>query len=98
LFSQHTETPGSDFHLRLLGPQIGVNDNPPIGSAIPAFAAYLCSHPHIKKGTYSFVAERGLKQQRQSLLNIELDNKPGDELTLRVGGSAVLVCEGKLNY
>lgn len=96
LFSQQTETQGSDFHLRLLGPQVDVNDDPPVGSAMPAFAAYLCSHAHISKGTYSFIAERGLKSKRQSLLNVEIDNKPAAELTLRVGGSAVMVCEGKI--
>ncbi|GAB1266980.1 PhzF family phenazine biosynthesis protein [Aurantivibrio infirmus] len=94
LFSQETETAGSDFHLRLLGPLIDEANDPPIGSAIPAFSAFLCAHKHVKKGTYSFIAERGLKQKRQSLLHVEIDNKQIDTLTLRIGGTAVLVCEG----
>jgi len=96
LFSQQTETSGSDFHLRLLGPEVDEANDPPIGSAIPAFSAYLCAHKHIQKGTYSFIAERGLKQKRQSLLHVEIDNKQTDTLTLRVGGSAVMVCEGAI--
>lgn len=96
LFSTQTETSASDFHLRLLGPQVDEANDPPIGSAIPAFSAYLCAHKHIQKGTYSFIAERGLQKKRQSLLHVEIDNKQIDTLTLRVGGSAVMVCEGAI--
>jgi trans-2,3-dihydro-3-hydroxyanthranilate isomerase len=28
---------------RLVGPNIGLHDDPPVGTAMPAFAAYLCS-------------------------------------------------------
>jgi len=97
LFSQQTETPGADFHLRLIGQDPDQGEDPPIGSAMPAFAAYLCAHSHIKQGTYSFIAERGLQSKRQSLLHVEIDNKPSKNLTLRVGGNAKLVCEGKLH-
>ena len=96
LFCQRGESPGADFHLKLLGPNIGRQEDPPVGAAIPAFSAYLCAHPHVKKGTYSFIAERGLQSSRQSLLHVELDNKGNDQLTLRVGGSAVVVCEGRM--
>jgi trans-2,3-dihydro-3-hydroxyanthranilate isomerase len=94
LFSTQTGGSGADFHLRLVGPSIGVDQDPPVGAAIPAFAAYLSSHEHIKKGTYSFIVERGSRETRQSLLHVELDNRPGAALTLRVGGSAVSVCQG----
>ncbi len=96
LFCQRGESPGSDFHLKLLGPNIGHQEDPPVGAAIPAFSAYLCAHPHVKKGTYSFIAERGLQSSRQSLLHVELDNKGNDQLTLRVGGNAVVVSEGRM--
>jgi trans-2,3-dihydro-3-hydroxyanthranilate isomerase len=96
LFSQQCETPGSDFHLKLFNPNVGPQQNPPVGAAIPAFGAYLCVHQHIKPGTYSFIAERGLRSARQSLLHVELDNKGKEELTLRIGGNAVIVSEGRM--
>lgn len=92
------QTPGrtTDFHGRLLGPNIGVNEDPPIGSVMPAFTGYLCSHEHIRKGTYIFSIDRGDEKGRRSVLNLEMDNKQKAELTIRVGGGAVMVSEGKM--
>jgi len=86
----------AQFYARLVGPAIGVNDDPPVGVALPALAAWLCDHPHIRKGTYPFAVERGSRETRHSLLNIEMDNQGKEVLQLRIGGSAVLVCEGRM--
>lgn len=96
LVSPKTPAQDSDFAVRLLGPNIGVNDDPPVGSAIPALAAYLCSFDHLQKGTYTFAVERGDETARRSILNLEMDHKGEDTLTLRVGGEAVKVAEGTL--
>lgn len=97
LFSPKTAHSDSDFHARLLGPRIGINDDPPIGNAMPAFCGYLCSFEFMQKGTYPFSIDRGEERQRRSLLNIEMDHKGTDSLTIRIGGSAVLVAEGTFN-
>lgn len=97
VFSQQTDSSRADFHLRLLGPDTKQGEDPPVGSAMPAFSAYLCAHPHITKGTYSFIAERGLAARRQSLIHVEIDNQPAKLLTMRVGGHAKMVCEGVLH-
>ena len=59
LFSSKTPFLDADFNARLLGPRIGMHDDPPIGTAMPAFAAYLCSFEHTRKGTYTFAVDRG---------------------------------------
>ncbi|MGH8612029.1 MAG: PhzF family phenazine biosynthesis protein [Gammaproteobacteria bacterium] len=94
LFSRRSETPGNDFHARLIGPHIGFDDDPPIGSAMPAFAGYLCAHSHIRIGTYGFTVDRGEATTRKSLLTVEMDNKRTADLTVRVGGPAVMVSKG----
>lgn len=95
-FSKETDMSQSNFHARLLGPEIAINDDPPIGSSMPAFTAYLCDHEQIKRGTHTFVIDRGQKSTRKSVLNIEMDNKGEKKLTLRVGGPAVMVSEGNM--
>ncbi|MDD1640799.1 MAG: PhzF family phenazine biosynthesis protein, partial [Methylococcaceae bacterium] len=50
LFAPKTPFVDSDFNARLLGPRIGIHEDPPIGSAMPAFASYLCSFEHTRKG------------------------------------------------
>ena len=97
LFSARTHQPEVDFHCRLVGPEIGPREDPPVGAAMPAFCGYLCSHPHIRKGTYVFTVERGAEGARRSLLNLEMDHKGSDRLNLRIGGEAVVVAEGTIH-
>ncbi|HHJ40285.1 MAG: hypothetical protein AXA67_14255 [Methylothermaceae bacteria B42] len=96
LFSPRTHRAEVDFHARLVGPEIGPKEDPPVGAAMPAFCGYLCSHAHIRKGTYVFTVERGAEGSRRSLLNLEMDHKGRDRLNLRIGGEAVVVAEGNI--
>ncbi len=97
LFSTQSPMAGSDFHARLVGPQIAVNEDPPVGSAMPAFAHYLCAQPQIKPGTYTYTVDRGEPTTRQSVLRVEMVHRKTEELTLRVGGPAILVSEGRID-
>ncbi len=97
LVATDTEASSADFYGRLVGPAIGVNEDPPIGTAVPALAAWLCDHDHIRQGTYPFTLERGSRATRHSLLDVEMDNHRKEVLQLRVGGSAALVCSGDIN-
>lgn len=94
LFSPKSPFPDADFNLRLMGPHIGQDDDPPVGSAVPAFASYLCSFEHTRKGTHVFSVDRGDAHSRRSVLNIEMDHKGKSQLTIRVGGSAVIFAQG----
>lgn len=96
LFSAKTPFHDSDFNARLLGPNIGLHDDPPVGTAMPAFAAYLCSFEHLQKGTYTFSVDRGDTKNRRSLINLEMDHKREADLTFRIGGEAVMVAEGRM--
>lgn len=94
LFSNETEFPSSGYHCRLLGPQIGVNEDPPIGSAIPCFAGYLCEQ---QGPEHTFAAERGAGDFRRSLLQVRADKRGARTVAVRVGGTCVLVCDGHLH-
>lgn len=96
LFSPKTPYKDANFNARLLGPNIGVHEDPPVGSAMPAFASYLCSFDFTQFGTHTFAVDRGDDKNRRSVLNIEMDHKGKEELALRIGGEAVMVAEGKL--
>ncbi|CAA9891356.1 PhzF family phenazine biosynthesis protein [Candidatus Methylobacter favarea] len=97
LFSARTPFQDADFNARLFGPNIGLHDDPPVGTAMPAFAAYLCSFDQLKKGTYTFAVDRGEINTRRSVINLEMDHKREDTLTIRVGGEAVMVAEGTIH-
>ncbi|ANX04823.1 PhzF family phenazine biosynthesis protein [Immundisolibacter cernigliae] len=97
LFCRQTESPQANFHARLIGPDIGVRDDPPVGAALPAFAAYLAAQPGLRAGTHTFTVERGFDATRKSLLQAEFDKREQGGLTLRVGGQAVQVIQGTLS-
>jgi len=97
LFSPKTPYIDANFNARLLGPNIGINDDPPVGSAMPSFASYLCSFDFTQQGTHTFAVDRGDDNSRRSVINIEMDNKAQAELALRIGGEAVMVAEGKMH-
>lgn len=97
LFSPKTPFTDADFNVRLLGSRIGLQEDPPVGNAMGAFAAYLCSFDFMQKGTYTFAVDRGDAQSRRSVLNLEMDHKSEKALTIRVGGSAVMVAEGVMS-
>lgn len=97
LFCRQTQNSEATFHARLVGPQISHQDDPPIGAALPAFAAYLAEQPNLRQGTYIFAVERGFDATRKSLLHVEMDKRPGAGLKLRVGGNVVSVTSGTLH-
>ena len=96
LYCRETEQARADFHLRLLGPQIAPQDDPPVGAAVSAFAAYLSEVQNLGEGTHALCLERGLASQRQSLLAVEFEKRASAALQLRVGGDAVIVGRGSM--
>lgn len=96
LFAPKSPFPDADFNVRLLGPRIGLHDDPPVGSAMSAFCCYLCSFEHTRKGTHVFSVDRGQADTRRSVISLEMDNKREESLTIRIGGHAVWVAEGAL--
>jgi len=94
LFAPKSPNPDADFNARLFGPNISLHDDPPVGSAMPAFCHYLCSFEHTQKGTHTFSVERGEIKTRRSLLQLEMDNKQQEKLTVRIGGRAVIFADG----
>lgn len=96
LFTNKTFSAQANFHLRLMGPTIGQDVDPPVGSSIPAFVAYLNSFKTTQAGTHTFTIERGRKETRQSMLQVEAILKEKTALKVRVGGSAISVSEAKI--
>lgn len=97
LFSTKSDVASSDFHARLLGPQMAPDADPPIASAVPAFVGYLSELETIREGTYAFAVDRGTLVTRKSLISVELVHQSGKENEVRLGGPAVLVAEGKIS-
>lgn len=94
-FAMIDDIPGVDVHCRVFCPDDGVPEDPATGSANAALGGYLAARTP-RTGTLRWVSQQGIEMGRPSRLEIEVD-KSGSAITaVRVGGSAVLMSEGRL--
>jgi trans-2,3-dihydro-3-hydroxyanthranilate isomerase len=95
VFAMVSDVPGVDVHCRVFCPDDGVPEDPATGSANAALGGYLAARTP-RTGTLRWVSQQGIEMGRPSRLEIEVD-KSADAITaVRVGGSAVLMSEGRL--
>jgi trans-2,3-dihydro-3-hydroxyanthranilate isomerase len=91
------ESGGSaDLHVRVFCPADAVPEDPATGSANAALGGYLAARTPRDDGTLRWTAQQGIEMGRPSRLEIEVDKTAGEISAVRVGGSAVLMSEGRL--
>ena len=100
VFTFDTELPGSNVHVRMFAPLVGVLEDPATGSANGVLGAYLVHHQAvpITGSTIHLLSEQGLEINRPSKLYIEVDISEKEPLAVRVGGQVVLVAEGVFRF
>ena len=98
LFAPGTITGESDFHGRILNPDLPGDVYPPIGNVMPEFIAYLAEQKDTADGTHTFSIDRGSLDTRKSLLRAEFDKRSGKALRCRIGGNVVKMGVGSLLY
>lgn len=94
LFTSNAESETVDFRARLVGKGIADHEDPPIGSSVPAFAAYMFADAG--DGQHRLVVQRGGDGKRISLIEAEVIKSNAQIEQINVGGSAVLVAKGQL--
>lgn len=94
LFAVNRSEQPVDFNLRLLGKGIAEQEDPPVASAVPAFAAYVFADH--SEGSHRAVLQRGGGERRSSILHAEVIKSHGHMEKITVSGHAVLVGEGDL--
>ena len=95
VFAPIDDTPGVDIHCRVFCPGVAVPEDPATGSANAALGGYLAARTP-RNGTLRWTTQQGIEMGRPSRLEIEVDKHDGVVTAVRVGGSAVLMSEGRL--
>jgi trans-2,3-dihydro-3-hydroxyanthranilate isomerase len=93
IFSTEPGADGATCYSRMMG----ANEDPATGSASGPLGCYLVRHglvPADKAGT--IVSAQGVKMGRPSRIHIKIDLAAGEISRVRVGGTSVLVGEGRL--
>ena len=93
IFTTESGPDGATVYSRMMG----ANEDPATGSASGPLGCYLIKHGLVtpdKAG--SIVSSQGVKMGRPSRIHIKLDLQGTDVTRVRVGGTSVLVGEGRL--
>jgi trans-2,3-dihydro-3-hydroxyanthranilate isomerase len=98
LYAAGGDDPKTHFRARMFAPTGGIPEDPATGSATAMLAAQLVKAEALKNGTHQWKLEQGYEMGRPSDLLLEAD-VGGNKLTaVRVGGQAIRVMEGVLDY
>ena len=102
-FSRETREIGeSRAHARFFAPADNIPEDPATGSACGALGAYLVHHGasgvEPVDGKYKFVIEQGDFVERPSRIHLEVTGAAGAVEQVRVGGQAVVVARGEVEF
>lgn len=96
LYCRQTAHTPSSFHARCFAPDFGVPEDPATGSAAVAFAAVVHRFDELPDGTHKRLIEQGYEIGRPSTIALAIEVERGKVETVRIGGHAVRVAEGRI--
>ncbi len=99
IFTRECVHDEATVHARMFAPTIGIPEDPATGSASGALGAYLVRRGLVKaEPTAHILVEQGYEMGRPSSIHVEVDTDEHGPVEVRVGGKAVEVADGKLQF
>lgn len=96
LYCRQTVHNTSAFHARMFAPDMGVPEDPATGSAAAAFAGVVHRFDALPDGVHKRAIEQGYEMGRASLIELSLHVEGAKLASVRIGGHAVRVAEGRI--
>ncbi|MDE2347270.1 MAG: PhzF family phenazine biosynthesis isomerase [Gammaproteobacteria bacterium] len=87
---------GPSTESRMFCPALGIPEDPVSGNAHAMLAAYLFDAGLIGAASPRFTGRQGSQMRRPGQVSVTLELEHGALHAVRIGGSAVIVCEGRL--
>ncbi|MFI5014394.1 MAG: PhzF family phenazine biosynthesis protein [Hyphomicrobiales bacterium] len=84
------------YHARMFAPSFGIPEDPATGSAAAAFAGLVMEFDKPGDGDHNLVIEQGDAMGRPSRITLSISVAKGRLSEARIGGEAVIMCEGRL--
>ena len=98
LYTRGGDGKDTSFRARMFAPTSGILEDPATGSATALLAAQLVKAEKLKDGAHTWQLEQGYEMGRPSDLRLEADVVGGALKAVRVGGSAVRVMSGEIEF
>ncbi len=96
IYTQETMNSTSAFHARVFSPAAGISEDPATGSAAAAFAGAVHLFDRLRDGQHKRIIEQGFEMGRPSHISLGMEVNGGKLSSVRIGGSAVRVSEGRI--
>jgi trans-2,3-dihydro-3-hydroxyanthranilate isomerase len=98
IYSMDAGSPAAQIHARLFAPGYGIAEDPATGSAAVALGGLLALRDPRPDADLRWTIEQGIEMGRPSLLYAEAEKRGGAVTAARVGGAAVRVSEGRMEF
>lgn len=98
LYADGGEAKDATHHVRMFAPHAGIPEDPATGSAAAALPGQFALAGALKDGTDRWVVEQGYEMGRPSRIHVTVEAKAGAVAAVRVGGEAVPVMRGQLDF
>jgi trans-2,3-dihydro-3-hydroxyanthranilate isomerase len=96
LYTHETVHTTATHHARMFATDFGVTEDPATGSAVVAFAGVIQRFDAPPDGLHKRAIEQGFEMGRPSLIALSLEIERGRLATVRIGGHAVRVADGRI--
>lgn len=96
-FTATPEERDNDLAARMFSPGMGLDEDPATGSAAAALVGLLARDPAHGNGQKNYRLRQGTEMGRPSVIEIQVGLEDGKLIHGGIGGSAVVIAEGKLD-
>lgn len=98
LYAEGGQASDATHHVRMFAPHAGIPEDPATGSAAAALPGQIALAGALKEGTQRWLIEQGYEMGRPSRIHVTVEARAGAVASVRVGGEAVPVMRGQLDY
>lgn len=98
LYAEGGEAADARYHVRMFAPGAGIPEDPATGGAAAALPGQIALSEAIPDGSHRWVIEQGFELGRPSRIRASVEAKDGRIASVRIGGDAVPVMKGVLDF
>jgi trans-2,3-dihydro-3-hydroxyanthranilate isomerase len=98
LYADGGDAPDARYHVRMFAPNAGIPEDPATGSAAAGLPGQIELAGGLTDGTDRWVIEQGFEMGRPSRIHATVEARTGKVASVRIGGEAVPVMKGQLDF
>lgn len=98
LYAEGGDATDATHHVRMFAPNAGIPEDPATGGAAAALPGQIALAGALKDGTHRWIVEQGYEMGRPSRIHVTVEGRAGAVASVRVGGEAVPVMRGQLDF